>query len=169
MIVNARRDFVCEGLKQAGWVCGALLLLGGVGWIGLQATTVHNYGVRFLIGLTTVCAASVLAGPAPTFLIVFDITDRQLFVLSCFFIIPYWACLGTVAGVLQWRNRFLKTDPEPCFIAKKLSKRIRWSIEIVALKSWLLPWLPSSSYPTQLRDNSTFPMVVPVSLGLQIL
>ncbi len=36
-------SFVCEGLKQAGWIFGALLLLGVFGWIALYIVRgIHN-------------------------------------------------------------------------------------------------------------------------------
>ena len=85
-----------------------------------------------MFGLTTACSASVLIGPVPTLLTLFDISDKQLLVLSCVLIIPYWACLGTISGLLQQLSHNPDADQQPNLSAKQTPKRIRWTIEIAA-------------------------------------
>ncbi len=131
--MNSRRQFILEGLKQAGWIFGAFLLLGVIGWIGLYTVRAfHNHVVLVLFGLTTVCSASVLIGPVPTLLSLFDISDKQLLVLSCVLIIPYWACLGTITGLLQWPNQSLDANQQHNLSARQTAKQIRWTIGIAA-------------------------------------
>lgn len=131
--MNSRRQFILEGLKQAGWVFGAFLLLGVIGWIGLYTVrAIHNHVFFVLFGFTTAGSASVLIGPVPTLLTLFDISDKLLLVLSCVLIIPYWACLGTIAGLLQWPNQSSDANQQPNLAVKQTAKRIRWTIAIAA-------------------------------------
>jgi hypothetical protein len=133
MKTNSRWSFVCEGLKQAGWIFGALLLLGVIGWIGLNTVRViHNQVFFALFGLTTACSASVLIGPVPTLLTFFDISDKRLLMLSCMLIIPYWACLGTISGLLQQLSHDPDANQQPNLFVKQAAKRIRWTIAIGA-------------------------------------
>jgi len=131
--MNSRWSLVCEGLRQAGLVFGAFLLLGVIGWIGLYTVrTIHNQAIFALFGVTTACSASVLIGPIPTLLTLFDISDRQLLVLSCVLIIPYWASLGMMSGLLQRLIHRPDVDQGPGLSAKQSAKRIRWTIGITA-------------------------------------
>ena len=130
---NSRWNFVCEGMKQASWIFGALVLLTVVGWIGLYSIrTIHSRVFFVLFGFTTAFSASVLIGPVPTLLTLLDISDKQLLVLSCALIIPYWACLGTASGLLQRLIHSPDVDQELGLSAKQSSKRIRWTIGITA-------------------------------------
>jgi uncharacterized membrane protein YesL len=96
---NSCWSFVCEGLKQAGWIFGALLLVGVIIWIGLYTVRgIHNQVLFVLFGLTTACSASVLIGPVPTLLTLFDISDKQLLVLSCVLIISNFLEKFTIGG-----------------------------------------------------------------------
>ena len=109
------------------------MLLGVIGWIGLYAVrAIHNQVMFALFGLTTGCSASVLIGPVPTLLTLFDISDKQLLVLSCVLIIPYWACLGTASGLLQRLMHRSDVDQEPRLSVRQSAKRIRWTIGITA-------------------------------------
>jgi hypothetical protein len=137
MKTNSRWSFVCEGLKQAGLVFGALLglvlLLGGIGKILEYVGIIHYDAIFILLGLPALCGASVLIGPVPTLLTFFDISDKQLLVLSCIFIILYWAGLGIIAGLFQQPNHNPDANQDQNFPAKQIAKRIRWTIEIVAV------------------------------------
>ena len=131
--MDSRRHFVLEGLKQAGGVFAALLILGVIGWTGLYSTrAMHNQVVFILFRLLTILGVSVVVGPVPTLLTLFDISDKQLFVLSCVSLIPYWACLGTISGLFQQPKHNLDAGHQQDLSAKQTSKRIRWKIEITA-------------------------------------
>jgi len=134
--MNSRRQFVLEGLKQAGLVfgvmLGAVLLLGGISRVLAYAGIIHYQAIFVLLGLPALCGASVIIGPVPTLLTFFDISDKQLFILSCALIIPYWACLGIIAGIFQHSSGNPNAEHQHSFPAKQIVKRIRWTIGIAA-------------------------------------
>ncbi len=140
--MSRRRQFIFEGLKQAGQVSGVILLLGSLAalfvWLSLHwgATAHPNMAGDWSCGIgmvTTGFAILFLSGPVPTILTFFDITDRQLLVLSCLLIIPYWAGLGAIAGTLKFQ--IYEADPhlQKNLFPGQIAKRIRWQIEIIAL------------------------------------
>ena len=99
MKTNSFRNFVFEGIQQAGFVLGALALLAGIGWLsGFQ----QNEPIAVLGNAVLAIAALAAVGPVPLFLTVFDISMKELLVWSCVLIVPYWICLGTFAGFLRW-------------------------------------------------------------------
>ena len=140
--MNRCRQFVFEGLKQAGRVFGVILLLGSLAalfvWLSLHwGTTAHpDMAGSYSRGIGMVTAGSAilfLSGPVPTILSFFDITDRQLLVLSCLLIIPHWAGLGAIAGIRKFQ--IYKADPgqQKNLFPGQIAKQIRWQIEIIAL------------------------------------
>jgi len=132
--MDPRRKHVIEGLKQSGLVFGGILLMGLFAWFFLWTLETRfdwRNGsnivdiLRVLGRLAVVLAVSMLSGPVPTLVIRFDITDKQVLILSCSLIIAYWVCLGLIAGSLRWN-----ADKKQ---GVSLAKRIRWTIEITAL------------------------------------
>lgn len=144
--MDSRRQFILEGLKQAGLVFAVLvlftlitLLIGRalVLWVVSEGgSSIFNNSLFrpiWIIGnLIGLAAASILTGPAPTLLTFFDISDRQLLVLSCVLIIPYWAFLGATAGLLQRPNHNSDPNRQIDLSVKQIRKRIRWTIGIAA-------------------------------------
>jgi hypothetical protein len=138
--MNSRRQFILEGLKQAGLMFGVLLLftlptlLFGrtlVFWLVRGGGYSIFKPIWFISHLTVIVAASILIGPVPTLLTLFDISNKQLFILSCVLIIPYWLCLGIIAGLIQRSNIHREADQQRNFSVKQITKRIRWTIGIV--------------------------------------
>jgi hypothetical protein len=139
--MNSRGQFVIEGIKQAGkvFVVSLLLLLLAElfprfsGTNGLDAAG-SFFGVFWVIDMIVAALfGSTLAGPVPWTLIHFDISDRELFVLSCLFVVPYWALLGTLAGHIRWSSFSGRSPQEPVPSSQKISKQIRLIVEGSAL------------------------------------
>lgn len=138
--MNSRWEYVQEGLKQAGLVFVALLLVGLFAALfvwgstaGLGATSGLADAIRVAGGLTVAFIVSILAGPVPTLLTLCDTTDNQLLVLSCVLIVPYWVCLGAVAGFLRWKIGFANSEQTQRASLDRNGKYTRWTLGIGAL------------------------------------
>jgi hypothetical protein len=108
-----------------------LLLWGSTFWFG---ATSNIFGVmRLLVGLPIVFAASTLSGPVPKLLTFFDISNKQLLILSCVLIIVYWACFGTAAGLLCWKLSASDSGQQREASSKKNKKYTRWTVKIIAV------------------------------------
>ncbi len=137
--MNQRRQFVLVGLKQAGLVLSTFLLLDLLAalfswaFAGLGNESGVVIPACSVVGLVVAAFLSCfLSGPIPTILISFDITNRQILVLWCLLLIPYWALLGTVAGTLRFRIFADNSNRQKDLSSEKIAKQIRWSIEIIA-------------------------------------
>ena len=132
--MNSRRQSVIEGLKQAAWVFRAILLLAGIGWIGLFTfSPIQNQVISWFFELPARFGSVVLIGPSPTLLTLFDITNSQLFILSGLLIIPYWVCLGIIAGLQQRLYHNTDSNQDQDFFSDKAAKQIRWNIVILSI------------------------------------
>ena len=138
--MNSRWEYVREGLKQAGLVFVSLLSLGLFAALFVWGFTTRfsaSVGIVDAIpiigGLTVAFSVSVLVGPIPTLLTLCDINDNQLLVLSCVLTVPYWACLGAVAGFLRWKTRPANSGQAEGALLKRSRKYTRWTLEIGAL------------------------------------
>ena len=140
MKTNSRWSFVCEGLKQSVYVCMVLLFLTPLAWLLLWGSAVW-FGatsnifdvMRLLVGLPVVFAASILSGPVPKLLTFFDISDKQLLILSCVLVIVYWACFGAAAGLLRWKLSASDSGQQQEASSKKNKKYTRWTVGIMAV------------------------------------
>jgi hypothetical protein len=127
------------GLKQSGRVFSAILLLGLLSVCLIWALD-RNSGSESVIPLAVqrfvfwifLISISLLAGPGPFLLTFFDISDRQLFILSSMVVILYWAGLGAVAGIIRWRTHIEDIQLEAGLSWKKLTSEIRFIIVILA-------------------------------------
>ena len=142
--MNSRRQFVLEGLKQAGWIFGVLLLL--VSFAELLLWTVRiwhvtaggiTYGIvhvtYVLAVVTTICGASVLFGPIPKCLTFFDISDKQLLILTFALMVVYWACFGAAAGLLRWKMSASIPEQWQTASLKKNQKYTSWAVGTLAV------------------------------------
>jgi len=139
--MSSRRKFIIEGLKQAGLLFGSALVVVLLIWFLLWSAFVWLHAensrpvIDVLSGLGMVMIGffvSILCGPVPTLLTFFDINDKQLLALSCVLFIPYWACLGTVSGIIQWNAYGVAAEQQLVFSKKQITKQIRWRIEVAA-------------------------------------
>ncbi len=146
MNLESRWSFVREALKQAGCVLLTIFLLGAV---GSGCVLVKQQVFNAVGSVTTACAVSLAVGPVATLLTLFDINDETLWVLTFVLILPYWACLGTLAGLFQWSTRDTNSEPiatgffrwltgslrktQSSNPSKQISNRIRWFIELTAV------------------------------------
>jgi hypothetical protein len=92
--MHSRKRFVIEGIKQAGFVFGVFILVGTIGFLG---------AVKGVIVPAFIWIVAFISGPIPLVLILCDITDTQLHILWITFLLPYWVCLGAVAGCVASR------------------------------------------------------------------
>jgi hypothetical protein len=141
--MNSWSQFVIEGVKQAGKVFAVslfLLLLAVLpSWLsianGFDADPSQSF-LGLLLVLDWIVAAlfgSLLAGPVPWLLTHFDISDKQLLILSCLLVIPYWVLLGAGSGFARW-GFFAERSPEqPDPQLQKVSKKTRLLVEGFAL------------------------------------
>lgn len=137
--MNSRREFILEGLKQAGLVFAALFLLGlfaTVGlWVigfGLDGNNLVSVIFHVLGWLAVALSGLTLVGPVPAGLTYFDISDRQLLVFSCLLLIPYWAGLGSLVGFWRWTKCSSNDDWPLQPHDKQIANQIRWVIEGMA-------------------------------------
>jgi hypothetical protein len=143
--VNTRRQFALEGLKQAGLVAIFLLWIGLLAWflmfIGRILALCFGGGilVKFLrpiwmlATLTVVFSTSVLVGPVPKLLTFYDISDKQLLILACIFVIVYWACIGMIAGLVRRKISVPNCEPGQTALLGEDRKYIRWAVVIMAV------------------------------------
>ena len=137
--MNQYRQFVLTGLKQAGLVFGACLLLDLLAVLFVWAlNSLGNESgavIPACAGVGLFAAAflsSFFSGPIPVILIWFDFTNRQMIILGCLLLIPYWTLLGTIASTLRFRIFAENLNRQKDLPPKKIAKQIRWSIEIIA-------------------------------------
>ncbi len=125
--MTSRAQFVWAGIKQAGLCVGGLLLLAGVGLLITFPGVMPRLGLIMLF-----FAVSVLCGPVPPLLTLFDVSDKQLQILCLVLIIPYWVCLGGCVGFLRREVRESNPESDQPQPAKQNLSRLRLTIGFTA-------------------------------------
>jgi len=93
--MNSRRQFIFEGLKQAGLVLLTVFLLGVLILFGL------HHGIKGkAVGKLFVFIVSTLGGLSQMGLFHLDISNKSIEILWLLLIFPYWAGLGVIVGLL---------------------------------------------------------------------
>lgn len=131
------------GVKQALLVVAGLVVIvvtalaigGAIAWLGSDAPRLRGLLdiVGWVCGLTLAFAASVFGGPVLPILSLFDVSDGQLLVLGVVLGVAYWVCLGAVAGVVHCNPDSAGTTHEEAPSRRQDLRRVRWTIETVAL------------------------------------
>lgn len=140
--MGSRREFIVEGLRQAAKTVVALCLVGlpaiGIFWVSMRFFVGwDNLGFEFfrmVCMFTAWVTASLLAGPIPAVLVHFDISNFTLVLLSVLLVIPYWAVLGGMAGLMRWNDFGNQRDEGlPVVFDKQLKKKLRRTMDAMAL------------------------------------
>ena len=86
---------------------------------------------NIFVGIVIVAILCVFCGPAPVIAVLFDISDQQVFILTCGLVLLYWVSLSLLVGFFQWQDfkSIEETQTKP--ILSQIKKQIRWKIEVI--------------------------------------
>lgn len=132
--------FVASGLKQSGIFLLFLCLLAVLTWVGVRTGLAGGFLPH--LGFWV---AGLISGPTVPMLVHLDITNQDLLVLSLALILPYWACLGVVAGLSAWKSAFFAAGREQTAPLSLALGHIRTVVVIAAL---LVGCISTLSWPS---------------------